>query len=305
VDEDRLREVAEELYGLRPEEFTGARTAAEKHARADGDRELAAAVKALRRPAVAAWAVNLLGRHRSELLTQVVSLGDSLRQAQAQLQGDELRELTRQRRRLVAAVTAEARALAESEGQRLSEAAVRQVEETLQAAMANPEAAQAVLSGLLAQPLSSTGVESLTGEALAVPLGARRPPAAPAPAPPTLTVVRDDGRELREAEERAAEADGTLRTATRARDSVEKKRAKAEAKLLQLEAELEELRRKVADAEEATEAAAAKLSRHESSLEDAQAEVESAQSEAQEAAAEVARVRQRSRVRAATGRSST
>lgn len=297
MDEDRLREVAEELYGLRPEEFTGARTAAEKEARAGGDRELAAAVRALRRPAVAAWAVNLLGRHRSELLTQVVSLGDSLRQAQAQLQGDELRELTRQRRRLVAAVTAEARAVAESEGQRLSESAVRQVEETLQAAMANPDAAEAVLSGLLAQPLSSTGLESLTGEALAVPLGARRPPTAPEaqpPAPPTLTVVRDDGRELREAEERAAEADDALRSATRARDSQEKKRAKAEAKLLQLEAELEELRRKVVEAEEATEAAAAKLSRHQASLADADAEVQAARTEAQEAAAEVDRLRERS-----------
>jgi hypothetical protein len=293
VDEDRLREVAEELYGLRPEEFTGARTAAEKEARGAGDRELAAAVKALRRPAVAAWVVNLLGRRNAELLTQVVSLGDSLRQAQAQLQGDELRELTRQRRRLVAAVTAEARSLAESEGQRLSDAVVRQVEETLQAAMADPRAAEAVLSGLLAQPVTSTGVESLTGEALAVPLGTRRPPVDPAPGPPTLTVVRDEGRELREAEERAAEADDDLRRARKARDSQEKKRAKAEAKLLQLEAELEEARRKVAEAEEATEAAAAKLSRVEAALGVADSEVEEAQSVAEDAADAVARLRRR------------
>ena len=294
MDEDRLREVADELYGLRPEEFTGARAAAEKEARAGGDRELAAAVKALRRPAVAAWAVNLLGRHRSELLTQVVSLGESLRQAQAQLQGDELRELTRQRRRLVAAVTAEAREVAESEGQRLSEPAVRQVEETLQAAMADPGAAEAVLSGLLTQPLSSTGVESLTGDALAVPLATRRPPAAPQPGPPSLTVVRDDGRELREAEERSAEAQDALRKAAKARDSQEKKRAKAEAKLLQLEAGLEELRRKVAEAEEATETAAAKLTRVQESLADAEREVETAQSEVDEAAGEVDRLRGRS-----------
>jgi hypothetical protein len=293
VDEDRLREVAEELYGLRPEEFTGARTAAEKEARGAGDRELAAAVKALRRPAVAAWVVNLLGRRNAELLTQVVSLGDSLRQAQAQLQGDELRELTRQRRRLVAAVTAEARSLAESQGQRLSDAVVRQVEETLQAAMADPRAAEAVLSGLLAQPLSSTGVESLTGEALAVPLGTRRPPAEPPPGPPTLTVVRDEGRELREAEERAAEADDDLRRARKARDSQEKKRAKAEAKLLQLEAELEEARRKVAEAEEATEAAAAKLSRVEAALTDADSEVEEARAAAEDATDVAARLRRR------------
>ncbi|HET6562731.1 MAG TPA: hypothetical protein VFG72_12710 [Marmoricola sp.] len=291
MDEDRLREVAQELYGLRPEEFTGARTAAEKDARAAGDRELAVAVKGLRRPAVAAWVVNLLGRRNAELLNQVVALGNALREAQAQLQGDELRELTRQRRRLVAGVTAEARTLAESEGQRLSESVTRQVEETLQAAMADPKAAQAVLSGLLAQPLSSTGLESLVGEALAVPLGAGRPPAEPPPAPPTLTVVRDDGRELREAEERAAEADAALRKATKARDSQEKKRAKAEAKLLQLEAELEEVRRRLAEAEEGTEAAAAKLDRVQASLDDAEGEVAAARTEAEDAAADVARLR--------------
>ena len=82
-----LRDIAQRLYGLRPDEFTGARTAAEKTARADGDKELAAAVKALRRPAVAAWAVNLLVRHRRELVDQVVELGEQLRQALSALDG--------------------------------------------------------------------------------------------------------------------------------------------------------------------------------------------------------------------------
>ena len=204
-----------------------------------------------------------------------------------------MRELTRQRRRLVAAVTAEARAVAEAEGQRLTEAVVRQVEETLQAAMADPDAANAVLSGFLAQPLSSTGVESLTSEALAVPL-ADRPPADPPPRAPTLTVVRDEGRELRVAEERAGEAADALRRATRTRDGIEKKRAKAEAKLLQLEAELEELRRQVAEAEEATEAAAAKVSRHETSLAEADDDVAVARAEADRLAGDVERLQRKS-----------
>ena len=63
-----LRAIAEELYGLRPEGFTEARTAAEKRVRSVGDRELAARVKALRRPAVSAWAVNLLVRERAALV---------------------------------------------------------------------------------------------------------------------------------------------------------------------------------------------------------------------------------------------
>ena len=170
----QLRSVARALHGLRPEEFTAARTAAEAEARATGDRELAKAVKALRRPALAAWAVNLLVRQRAELVAQVVDLGDSLREAQSLLQGDALRDLAKQRRQLVAAATTEARRLAGREGQRLSDTAIRQVEDTLQAAMTDRAAAEAVLSGLLAQPLASTGLDSLA-EMLAVPLapGAR------------------------------------------------------------------------------------------------------------------------------------
>ena len=100
----RLQEVAAELYGLRPDRFTAARTAAALQARDAGDTSLAAEVKGLRRPTVAAYVVNLLARDRAELVEQVVSLGEALRAAQANLQGDALRELSRQRRQLVAAV---------------------------------------------------------------------------------------------------------------------------------------------------------------------------------------------------------
>ncbi|MDX6327337.1 MAG: hypothetical protein QOK15_3691, partial [Nocardioidaceae bacterium] len=127
-----LRAVATELYALQPQDFTAARTAAEKQARSQGDRDLAAAVKALRRPSASAWAVNLLVRERRDLVTQVVELGASLRDAQAALEGAALRELTRQRRQLVTAVTSEARAVAAAHGESLSDAAARQVEETLQ-----------------------------------------------------------------------------------------------------------------------------------------------------------------------------
>jgi hypothetical protein len=276
TDADRLRDVAAELYGLRPEEFTSARSAAEKRARSGGDRELAASVKALRRPAVAAWAVNRLVRERGELVGQVVALGESLREAQSLLQGEALRDLTRQRRQLVTAVTAEARAAAAEVGVTLSEPATRQVEETLQAAMADPEAAEAVLSGLLAQPLSSTGVESLT-DLVAVPLGER-----PATRP-QLSLVRDDGRARREAEERVAAAQGSLRMATEAVESLGRKRAKAQARLLQHEAELEELRRRVAEAEEATDAAAERLTELDAEVEEAEAALAGARAEAEAA----------------------
>jgi hypothetical protein len=271
-----LRSVADELYGLSPEEFTAARTAAEKQARSAGDRSLAADVKALRRPTLSAWAVNQLVRERSELVTQVVGLGESLRQAQSLLQGDALRELTRQRRQLVAAVVAETRKLAAGRGQKLSEAAARQVEETLQAAMADPEAADAVLSGLLTQPLSSTGVESLA-QVLAVP-DARAEPR------PQLSVVRDDGRERREAEERVQAAGKAVRAAAKGLDAVTKQQKKAQARVLQVEAELEELRRQLAELEAASEEAAERLESLDEEVEEAEAALRDARQEADAAA---------------------
>lgn len=284
---DALREHAEELYGLRPEEFTAARTAAATAARDSGDRVLAKAIQALRRPVVAAWSVNLLVRERRELVDQVVELGESLRQAQAMLRGEALRELTRQRRQLVAAVTQEVRSLAAAEGQKLSDAAVRQVEETLQAAMADPAAADAVRSGLLAQPLASTGLESLA-EVLAVPpevlQGAVGSDTAEgADGKPSLTVVRDDTRAVREADERVAEAGEAVRKANKAQAKATKKRSKVQAKVLELEARVEELRAQLAEAEEEAETAVERLSELDGSVEEAAAELEDAQAEVEAA----------------------
>ena len=96
-----LLEIADELYALPLAEFTPARDA---QAKALKGTPLAAPVKALRKPSTAAWVVNLLVRHESEQVAQVLQVGAALRAAQANLSGDELRALTRQRRQLTAAV---------------------------------------------------------------------------------------------------------------------------------------------------------------------------------------------------------
>lgn len=258
-----LASVVDHLYGLTPDRFTAARTAAEKDARAAGDRALAAAVKRLRRPAQASWAVNLLVRRERGLVEEVTQLGASLREAQAQLHGDALRQLIRQRRHLVAAVSARARQLAEDEGHPLGQGAVQQVEETLQAAMADPAAAAAVLAGTLTQPLSSTGLESLAPP---------QPRAAPGERRPHLTVVpEDDEAQREEARARLEAARKAVRKATKSRDSAVKKRAKAQAKVLQIEAEMEELQRRLAALEADSEGAADTLTDREAAVEETEA----------------------------------
>ncbi len=172
VDSAELRRVAEDLYGGAPGDFVATRAAAVKRLKAAGDKATANAVAQLRRPVQAAWAVNLLVREQGELVGQLLDLGASLREAQASLDADTLRELTRERRRVVARVTQAAASAVEDEGQALSEAARRQVEDTLLAAVVDAELAEVLRSGLLVQPLSSTGMSSLA-DVQAIPGAAR------------------------------------------------------------------------------------------------------------------------------------
>ena len=95
---DPLLAAADRLYGLTLAEFTPARDALVKEHRAP--RTLAArAVKALRRPSLAAWVVNLLVRRDAAQVDQVLVVGEALREAQADLDGATSAGLTRQRRR--------------------------------------------------------------------------------------------------------------------------------------------------------------------------------------------------------------
>ena len=96
---DPLLDAADRLYGLTLAEFTPARDALVKEHKSDKD--LAAALKKLKKPSLAAWVVNLLVRRDAAQVDQVLVVGEALRQAQADLDGAELRQLTRQRRREV------------------------------------------------------------------------------------------------------------------------------------------------------------------------------------------------------------
>ena len=116
--------------------------------------------------------MNLLVREQGELVAELLELGVSMREAQASLDADTLRDLTRERRRLVARVAGAAASAVADEGQTLSEASRRQVEDTLQAAVVDAELAEVVRSGLLVQPLSSTGMASLA-DVQAIPGAAR------------------------------------------------------------------------------------------------------------------------------------
>jgi hypothetical protein len=144
------------LYESPPEGFVAARTAAVNDARKAGDRDTAKRLAALKKPTVAAWVVNLLALRRPELIEELVELSGALREAQRGLKGDQLRELTAQRRQVVSALVSSARQLAQAEepGIKLP---LGEVEATLSAALAEPDVAAQVRTGRLIRSATYAG----------------------------------------------------------------------------------------------------------------------------------------------------
>ncbi|NUP26783.1 MAG: hypothetical protein HOQ44_08830 [Nocardia sp.] len=156
-----LAEVAADLYGLAPEDFVAARRARAAAATEAGDRELAAAIAALRKPTVAAWTVNMLVRSAPGEIEALFRLGAELRTAQRQLSGARLRELTRQRRQVVDALADRAGRVVADQGRPVSAAVLRQVSETLTAALADSAIAERVRTGTSAVAESYAGFGSV------------------------------------------------------------------------------------------------------------------------------------------------
>jgi len=108
----QVEETIDRLYSLGADEFTKDRNVAAKRLSAEGDREGSDLVKALRRPTVAAWAVNQLPRRRLDLVGELLEAGAALRAAQrAALSGSrrvDLRAVTQHRREAIASLLDEA-----------------------------------------------------------------------------------------------------------------------------------------------------------------------------------------------------
>ncbi|KQO62805.1 hypothetical protein [Curtobacterium sp. Leaf261] len=162
-----LAGVARRLLAVRPEDFVAARTAAVRDARAV-DRDRAGLIGALRKPAPAAWVIDLLAAEGA--LDDAVDLGPRLRDAQAGADPRAIRGLRTERRALVESLVQTGAELAEDAGHVVTAAVRAQVAATIEAGMADPWAGTAIRSGLLVRPLESVGFDRVDlGGAIAVP----------------------------------------------------------------------------------------------------------------------------------------
>ncbi|MDB6426937.1 transposase [Curtobacterium sp. 20TX0008] len=276
---------ARELLLVAPADFVRERTTRQRAVRKD-DRALATRIGGLRKPAPAAWVVDLLAHEGA--LDEAVELGPAIRQAQADADPDEIRRLRRQRSDVVAALAQAGADLASDAGHPLTSAVLDQVRATIEAAMADGHAGAAVRSGLLVRPLESAGFDDvdLDGaladpdavpdawsgtDAEPIPItsarrsrkGSRasRPEPEPEPEPEAEPQAEPGPRTDPAAERRAArEAEATARAESRdadaALDAAEQELEAAEDRRAELERQLAEAVVEVERAERARDEAA-------------------------------------------------
>jgi hypothetical protein len=156
-----VEQAADELYALPPAEFTGARDDRAKALRKEGHRDEADAVKALRKPTVAAGALNQLARQRPNDVEGLIAAGEELSAAQEELLagGDRkaFQSAAARERDQVAKLAREAMELASGAGERPSPALTEKIAATLHAAALDEETAEELRAGRLVREREAIG----------------------------------------------------------------------------------------------------------------------------------------------------
>ncbi|HSK31900.1 MAG TPA: hypothetical protein VK903_00315, partial [Propionicimonas sp.] len=244
-----LDAVSAELYAGAPTDFVARRDELAKQARTAGDRELAVAIKALRRPTVGAWYLNLAAAAGLTSLRELLELGRQLRETQAAGDFAALRDLAARRNPLVARVLRDLTAHLAQVGISTTGGGLDEVRTTLGAALADPAVDEQVRSGRVDRPHSYGGFGEVD-MAIAAP--------APTTSVPAKSSTKQDAGAARE---QLAAARRELAAAERERAAIEARRKEAGADLRaarrrveSLESELDRARDALAKAEEAATA---------------------------------------------------
>ena len=253
----------DDLYGMPLDRFVPERTALARELRNAGERERAGEVAALKKPSVAAWAVNQLVRTQRRAVAELLEAGEGLRSAQDDVlagRGDarSLRAAVERERLAVQKLADAAGGLLSSKGQELSETIVERVSDTLHAAALDDDAREQVSAGRLERELRHVG---LGGAAFASGSAAPVRPAAEKPAARSKDSATD------RAADRAARAD-------REREERERAEARTEARAAEREA-----RRRAERAERAAKVALERRDKAVEALREAEAHLDEAEAQ--------------------------
>ena len=275
----------DDLYGLPLDQFIPERTALARELRKAGERERAGEVAALRKPSVAAWAVNQLVRTQRQPVADLLEAGDALRAAQDDVlagRGDaqSLRAAVERERAAVDALTDAARGLLSSEGNELSQTIIERVSHTLHAAALDDDARSQVSEGRLERELQHVGLGGFGGLGAAPPAPRtdKRAPKRGAPVRKTDSVAKKKAGERERTAREEAKAREEARREARATEREAKRRAERADRAVSLARERRD------KAAEALREAEAGLKAAEVQLQDAVAEVSAAEAASRKAA---------------------
>jgi hypothetical protein len=263
------------LYAAAPEDFTALRTKLAGEAKKRGDADAAKQISAARKPTAAAHVVNVLALNDASVRERLTDLGERLRTAHAEMDGERIRELTAAQRSLIDELVQDA-----FQGQRPSAALRDDVVATLQAAVADPDVAARL--GRLAKAEQWSGFGGFGDSAIVVSPKAKPKKAPKEKAPegnapeakaPASKDKRDGTREARaavaaaehaksEADDALAELQSDLATARLRRDDAKRRLQDAEEALAAAEDAYEKGKQASREAGAAVKAAKAKLPKH-------------------------------------------
>ncbi len=244
-----------ELYAGSPDDFIAGRDVLVKRLRDEGRDPDAVAAKKLRRPTVAAWALDRLAVEAPDAIRELLEAGADLARAQrATLSGRDpqaLRDATTRRRELVARLTQTAAGVLR-EADRSPDPHLEDIRGTLEAASVDEDAAERLRAGTLDRTIQPTAG---FGEMSGLQLVSRRDDE-PGEGKPKRTAARswsdvDDDREARR-----RELETEVRRLRRERDAAEGKAAAAESarsrlaeQVASMQTRLESVRAKLRDAQ--------------------------------------------------------
>jgi uncharacterized coiled-coil protein SlyX len=277
-----FEEAADALYAAPAADFIATRNELAKQLKADGDQLGSTRLKALRKPTVAAWLANLVSREQPDEIDDLLALGDEFREATADLDGERLRELTPKRHKAIDVLVKAAGKLADKHGQKVSADVGQKLRETLDAALVDPAAGDAVREARLSSALRHVGfgVVDESGE------------------PSNVTELTDERRQrakdrrtkAREVEDSAKESAAEKKAREKAEREEEERKAEAQSEFEaavkaaeSAEATVEELDGQLTDAQEALENARDEVRRLTTELDEAKKVARDAQKESREA----------------------
>lgn len=230
----------DELYALPLGRFTAERDVLAKELTSGGEHDRAARVKALRKPVVAAWALNVLAREDAGAVGELIDLGERLRAAHRRAVSDAdaepFREISEERRRLVTALTKRALAIAKRGGGSASQG--DDIAGTLEAATVDEGTAELLRAGRLTKPIrppatfGGAGLRVLEGRPSR---GVEREPEKERPHEPDRSTLR---KELAAAESRERRAAAAVQRERERIQELDRRRSEARDRLRTAEAEL-------------------------------------------------------------------